>query len=69
MQGRTTVQISAFSVGLAHYRLKNTAGGTGAQAPGGGGAVQFDAGQVLEMWMGSVSIYERAAGENGPPQK
>jgi len=66
-QGRTTVQISGFSVGGAHYGLKNAAGGTSAQAPGAGGAVQFDAGQVLEMWMGSGSAYEKA--ENGPPQK
>jgi hypothetical protein len=69
VQGRTSLQISEFSVRGVRYRLKDVAGAMSAQVPGAGGAVQFDTGQVFEMWMGSSSAYERVTGENASPQK
>ena len=69
VQGRTSLKISEFSVRGARYRLKDVTGAMSAQVPGAGGAVQFDAGQVFEMWMGISSEYERVTGENAPPQK
>jgi len=68
-QGRPSLQIAEFTIRGARYALKDATGGMSRQAPGAGGAVQFDAGQVLEMFMGSSSVYERVAGENPPPQK
>jgi hypothetical protein len=69
VQGRTSLQLAEFSIGGTRYRLKNPALGMSVQTPGAGGAVQFDAGQVLEMWMGASSAYERVAGGTASPQK
>jgi hypothetical protein len=52
----------------ARYRLKGESGAVNAQPPKEGGAVEFDAGRVLETWLVSVSTYEKVPGEAGPPK-
>jgi hypothetical protein len=51
--GQTSLLIREFVIRGARYTLSNAGGGTGK-------TVQFDAGQVLELFLASASIYERA---------
>jgi len=57
--GQTSVLLSEIVVHGAHYKLKSQAGAGNARTSGSGGAVQFDSGKVLEMWVSADSIYER----------
>ena len=59
-QGQTSVLLSEIVIRGSHYKLKSQAGAGNARTSGSGGAVQFDSGKVLEMWVSSDSIYERA---------
>jgi hypothetical protein len=56
-QGQTSLLIREFVMRGARYTLSNV----GSSAGGGTGkTVQFDAGQVLELFLASASIYEQA---------
>ena len=58
-QGKTSVRIQQFGSHGAHYRLTAASSGGPDRGSGAGGSLQFDAGQVLEMWVPSASTYER----------
>jgi hypothetical protein len=60
-QGRTSIRIMEFVWRGARYRLRE-AGGVAAKDLGAGPAVEFNAGQVLETWLATVSTYERVSG-------
>lgn len=68
IQGRTSLFITELVVQGARYILSGATGATDARPPGTGGAVQFDAGQVLEMWLASASTYEKAPDMDLQPQ-
>jgi hypothetical protein len=53
-QGQTSLLVKEFVTHGVHYTLNNAGGGTGK-------TVQFDAGQVLELFLASASIYERVS--------
>jgi len=59
-QGQSSVLLSEIVIRGSHYKLMSQAGAGNARTAGSGGAVQFDSGKVLEMWVSSDSIYERA---------
>lgn len=63
-QGRTSLVISEIVVGGSHYKLKSRAGAGKVRTTGSGGAVSFDSGKVLEVWLSSDSIYERSTAES-----
>ncbi len=63
-QGQSSVLLSEIVIRGAHYKLKSQAGAGNARAAGSGGAVQFDSGKVLEMWVSSDSIYERSTADS-----
>jgi hypothetical protein len=68
-QGRTSLFITDLVVQGTRYVLSRTTGSTHAQPPGRGEAVQFDSGQILEMWLASASNYEKASDMDvKPPQ-
>ena len=67
-QGKTSLLVTELVIRRARYTLKGAAGATNARPPGTGGAVQFDAGRILEMWLASDSTYEKAADALGPPE-
>jgi hypothetical protein len=56
---RISLKIIGLTIRGARYELKDGTGAIDAQGPGGGGALEFDAGRVLEMWMSSRSAYAR----------
>ncbi len=58
-QSRVALSITEFVVAGAHYKLKGVPNVTNAQTSGTGATVAFDAGQVLEIFLASDSIYER----------
>jgi hypothetical protein len=60
-QGRTSIRIVEFVWRGARYRLREAAG-TAAKDLGAGPAVEFNAGQVLETWLATVSTYEKVSG-------
>lgn len=55
--GRAMVSLTGFTIGDATYVLQ-VATGANAQ-PGTGPGTELSAGKVLEMWLASVSVYER----------
>ena len=57
--GETSVFITDFALHGTRYTLKG-ASGTGRATPGVGKAIEFNGGQILEMWFSSDSIYEEA---------
>ena len=61
--GQTSVLLSEIVIRGARYKLKSQAGAGNARTSGSAGAVQFDSGKVLEMWVSVDSIYERAKAE------
>ena len=63
-QGQSSVLLSEIVIRGSHYKLMSQAGAGNARTAGSGGAVQFDSGKVLEMWVSSDSIYERATTES-----
>jgi hypothetical protein len=66
-QGRTSVRIMEFVWRGARYRLRGPSGAT-AKESGAGPVVEFNAGQVLETWLASVSTYEKVPGDAARPQ-
>jgi len=67
--GKRSLQILELLTAEAHYRLRSASGKANLRLLGAGGAVQFDAGQVLEMWLASASTYEKAPGMDLQPQQ
>ena len=69
--GKTFVHVMEFVVNGNLYTLKGASGAANTQAPGAGGALQLEKGQVLETWLSVVSVYERAPAKPGqtPPAK
>jgi len=63
-QGQTSVLLSEIVIPGSHYKLRSEAGAGNARTAGSGGVVQFDSGKVLEMWVSSDSVYERATTES-----
>jgi hypothetical protein len=61
-QGRTTIRIAEFEWRGTRYRLRAGAVAAQAPGPGAGPAVEFNAGQVLETFLASPSIYEKLQG-------
>jgi hypothetical protein len=60
--GKVALQVSGFSIQGVPYTLPAmTAAAADASSPGSGKALQFNKGQVLEMWISAASTYERAA--------
>jgi hypothetical protein len=59
-EGKTFVHVMEFVVNGTLYTLKGAPGGANTRSPGSGGALQLEKGQVLETWLASVSVYERA---------
>lgn len=59
-QGKTSLLVTQIVVGAHRYSLKG-ASGANARGPGAGPAVEFEAGKVLEMFLDSASVYEKAA--------
>jgi len=57
-QGQTSVLLSEIVIRGLHYKLMSKPGAGNARTSGSGGAVQFDSGKVLEMWVSSDSVYE-----------
>jgi hypothetical protein len=51
----------------ARYKLRGAAAAMNSSTPGTCPAVEFNAGQVLETWLASVSIYEIVPGADAPP--
>jgi hypothetical protein len=61
-QGRTTIRIAEFEWHGTRYRLRTGAVAASASGSGTGRAVEFNAGQVLETFLASASIYEKLPG-------
>jgi hypothetical protein len=59
----TTVSVRGFIAGGVHYVLPAGTGISNEQSPGTGKAVQFSKGQILQMWVSSETVYEKAAGD------
>jgi hypothetical protein len=59
-QGQRWLAVTEFVIEGARFTLKGGTGEMKAQTPQAGEAVQFDRGQVIEMWPASPSIYEKA---------
>ncbi len=57
--GKPLVQIHQFGSHGSRYRLTRSRPAPGESGPGSSGDLPFDAGQVLEMSLASVSTYER----------
>jgi len=64
-RGKTSLLVTELIHQRARYTLKSETGGTIARSAGSGGAVSFDAGRVLEMWLASDSTYENTANAIG----
>jgi hypothetical protein len=61
-KGKTSLNVLEIVVGGVRYRLKGASGAV--TAAGRGSAVEFDAGQVQEMWLSAPATYEKA-GDTG----
>jgi hypothetical protein len=68
-QSGTSVRITELIWGGAHYGLSGEMSTMNGRAAGTGGAVEFDAGHVLELWLASASVYERAPNDSGQPRQ
>ena len=55
--GRTSLRIIELTILETPYGLKDESKAMNAQAPGVGGAVEFSAGKVFEMWMAARAVY------------
>ena len=60
----TTVSVRGFVAGGVHYVLPASTGALNEQSPGTGKAVQFSKGQILQMWISSETVYEKADDAN-----
>ncbi len=63
-QGQSSVLLSEIVIRGSHYKLMSQAGAGNARTAGSGGAVQFDSGKVLEMWVSSDSTYEHSTADS-----
>jgi hypothetical protein len=68
-QSGTTLRITELIWGGAHFALSGRSSSMNVQTSGTGGAVVFDAGRVLELWLASTSVYQRASGDSGHPKQ
>jgi hypothetical protein len=64
--GKVTVLVNSFILPGATYLLPAPSGALSEQIPGAGKALQFQNGDVLEMWVSLATTYARAAGESKP---
>jgi hypothetical protein len=64
-QGRTTIRIAEFVWHGTRYRLRSSPVAAHTPGPGAGPAVEFNAGQVLETWLATPSIYEKVPAPQG----
>jgi len=53
--------VSRFVIQGVPYVLQGARGLSKQKTPGTGAAVEFDNGQVIEMWFSSLSVYGKAA--------
>jgi hypothetical protein len=58
---KITVLVSRFVIQGVPYVLQGARGLSKQKTPGTGAAVEFDNGQVIEMWFSSLSVYGKAA--------
>jgi hypothetical protein len=56
--GKTSVQVTEFAHDGNRYKVRNQSGEGLAQSAGGGTAIQFDSGKVVEMWLERASVFE-----------
>lgn len=56
----TTVSVRGLLVRGVPYALQSVTGTVSEQTPGAGKAVQFSKGQILQMWISSETVYEKA---------
>ncbi len=69
-EGKTILFITQIVVGNDRYNLKDTTGEPNLESPGTGPAVEFDAGRVLEMFLGLTSVYQMSHEATAPqPQR
>jgi hypothetical protein len=57
--GHVHVQVSGFTIAGANYELMDAGGSNGRS--GAGLAVELDPGKLLEVWLGSSSVYRKTA--------
>ncbi len=67
--GKTSLYIQGIVIRGVQYKLKGASGAADAAGKSGSGVgVEFDAGQVQEMWLSAASVYEKvlvgAAGDS-----
>jgi hypothetical protein len=62
----TTLSVRGFVTGGVRYVLPAGTGTVSAQSPGTGKAVQFSKGKILQMWISSETVYEKADKANSP---
>lgn len=68
IQDRTSIQITELVTSGQRYKLSPASSGV-SKIPGSGKAVRFENGQVLEMWLDSVSTFEAVVDSSASPQK
>ena len=66
-QGSTTLAITEFGVGGVRYALKGNVVIKDTLSPGGTKALQFDAGQLMEMFVETAAVYEKSPDNTGQP--
>ena len=64
----TMVSVRGFVAGGVRYVLPTGTGAVNQQSPWTGKAVQFSKGQILQMWISSETVYEKADDVNSPDQ-
>jgi len=57
--GRVSLRVVELTIRGARYELKNGPDAMNAEASGTGGAVEFSAGHVFEMFMSSQAVYAK----------
>jgi hypothetical protein len=62
--GKVAVFIRDVTIRGVSYVLQGATGTLSEQMPGAGKALEFDNGQVLEMWLSSATVYEKTANAN-----
>lgn len=66
-QGSTTLAITEFGVGGVRYALKGNVVIKDTLSRGGTKALQFDAGQLMEMFVETAAVYEKSPDNTGQP--
>jgi hypothetical protein len=65
--GKTSVHVLEFLVSGTLYKLNGATGTANTRPPGTGRALQLEKGQVLETWLATVSVYDKAADKPSQP--